>query len=49
MTGFELLSGFIEHLQVVTTNKHNTISGFHTLQITPAHATVFNLLLDVSW
>jgi hypothetical protein len=37
--GSGLEMGFIYHLQVVTTNKYNTIGEFHTLSITPAHAT----------
>jgi hypothetical protein len=36
--GFGLDIGFIDHLQVVTTNNYNTIADFHTLQITRAHA-----------
>jgi hypothetical protein len=33
--------GFIDHLQVVTTNNYNNIGNFHTLQITTAHAKSF--------
>jgi hypothetical protein len=43
--------GFIDHLQIVTTNNYNTISDFHTLQITTAHAKFFQPAvssLDVS-
>jgi hypothetical protein len=29
-TGFGLAIGFIDHLQVVTTNKYNTVTDFHT-------------------
>jgi hypothetical protein len=32
--GVGLDIGFIDHLQVVTTNNHNIIANFHTLQIT---------------
>jgi hypothetical protein len=28
--GFGLVIGFINHLQVVTTNKYNTVTDFHT-------------------
>jgi hypothetical protein len=31
--GFELVTRFIDHLQVVTTNNYNTIADFHILQI----------------
>jgi hypothetical protein len=34
---FGLEIGFIDHLRVVTTNNYNTISNFHTSQITTAH------------
>jgi hypothetical protein len=36
-TGF-LIFGFIEHLQVVTTNKYNIVADLHTLQITTAQS-----------
>jgi hypothetical protein len=39
--GFVLDIGFINHLQVVTTNNYITIANFHTLQITRAHAKSF--------
>jgi hypothetical protein len=32
---------FIDHLQVVTTNNYNTITDFHTLQITTVYAKSF--------
>jgi hypothetical protein len=32
--GFRLGIGFIDNLQVVTTNNYNIIADFHTLQIT---------------
>jgi hypothetical protein len=35
---FGLKIGFVDHLQVVTTNNYNTNPNFHTLQITTAHA-----------
>jgi hypothetical protein len=30
--------GFLDHLEVVTTNNYNTMADFHTLQISTAHA-----------
>jgi hypothetical protein len=39
--GFGLEFGFIDHLQVVTTNNYNTIANFHTLQITTQHVKSF--------
>jgi hypothetical protein len=33
--------GFIDYLQVVTTNNYNTIVYFHTLQISTVHAKSF--------
>jgi hypothetical protein len=33
--------GFIDHLQVLSTNKYNTIADFYILQITRAHNVVF--------
>jgi hypothetical protein len=35
------MTGFIDHLQVVTTNNCNTIATFHILEITTAHAKYF--------
>jgi hypothetical protein len=32
-TGFGLVNGFTDHLQVVTTNNYNTTAELHTLQI----------------
>jgi hypothetical protein len=32
--GYGLVTQFIDHLQVVTTNNYNTIADFLTLQIT---------------
>jgi hypothetical protein len=32
--GFGLVTQFIDHLQVVTTNNYNTTTDFHTLQTT---------------
>jgi hypothetical protein len=34
--GFRLVIGFIEHLQIVTTNNCSTIANSHTLQFTAA-------------
>jgi hypothetical protein len=39
--GFGLDIGFIDHLQVVTTNNYDIVADFHTLQITTAHAKSF--------
>jgi hypothetical protein len=33
---FELVTGFIEHLQIVTTNNYSAIANSHTLQFTTA-------------
>jgi hypothetical protein len=30
--GFGLVSGFIDHLKVVTANNYNTITDFHTMK-----------------
>jgi hypothetical protein len=30
--------GFIDHIQIVTTSSYNTITNFHNLQLTTAHA-----------
>jgi hypothetical protein len=42
--GFGLDIGFIDHLQVVTTNNYNITTDFHTLPITPAHTKSFTSL-----
>jgi hypothetical protein len=50
--GFRLDTGFMDHLQVVTTNNCNTIANFYTLQITTAHAKPFQSAASspvVSW
>jgi hypothetical protein len=39
--GFGFESGFIDHLQVVTTGNYNTVANFHTLHITTARAKSF--------
>jgi hypothetical protein len=36
--GFELATGFTDHLQIVTTSNYYIISNRHTSQITKAHA-----------
>jgi hypothetical protein len=36
--GFELETGFVDHLQIVTTSNCSVIADLHTLQITAAHA-----------
>jgi hypothetical protein len=35
---FELITGFIDHLQLVTTNHYKTFSSLHALKIIVAHA-----------
>jgi hypothetical protein len=32
--GFGLDIGFIDHLQIITTNNYNIIANFHTLPVT---------------
>jgi hypothetical protein len=46
--GVGLVIGFIEHLQNVTTNKHDSLTELHTLKIavTTAHVKFF---LAVAW
>jgi hypothetical protein len=39
--GFELDTGFVDHLQVVTTNNYSTVANSHTLLTTTAHAKFF--------
>jgi hypothetical protein len=41
--GLGLGIGFIDQLQVVTTNNYNTIANFHFIQIITAHAEFFSL------
>jgi hypothetical protein len=41
--GVWIETGFIGHLQVVTTNNYNTIANLHTLQITVAYRLVFSV------
>jgi hypothetical protein len=38
---FGLVIGFIDHLQVLITNNNNTVTDFHTLQITAANSKPF--------
>jgi hypothetical protein len=50
--GFGLVTGFIEHLQIVTTSNYNAIANSHTLQLTTArtkssHSAVFSPV--VAW
>jgi hypothetical protein len=35
--GFALVTGFIEHLQIVTTRNHSGITNSHTLQFATAY------------
>jgi hypothetical protein len=35
--GFKLLTGFIEHLLLITTNSYNALYNQHTLKTTVAH------------
>jgi hypothetical protein len=37
-TGFEWMTRFIDHLQIVATSNDGAIASLHTLQITGAHA-----------
>jgi hypothetical protein len=40
--GFGLVTGFIDHLQAVTTNNYNTVTDLHNLQ--SLHTNLFPLL-----
>jgi hypothetical protein len=40
-TGFGLVIGFIDHLQIITTSIYNTFTNFHTLQIAAAQSFQF--------
>jgi hypothetical protein len=40
-TGFSLETGFIDHLQMITTSNYTTITNCHTLQITTVHTKSF--------
>jgi hypothetical protein len=40
-TGFGLVIGFINHIQVVTTNKYNTVPDLHHLQTTATYTLGF--------
>jgi hypothetical protein len=37
-TGFGLVTGFTDHLQIVTTSNYSAIDNFHPLQTATAHA-----------
>jgi hypothetical protein len=41
-TGFGLVTGIVEHLQIVTTNTCNRCTNSHNLQFTRAHTEVFS-------
>jgi hypothetical protein len=48
--GFGLETGFIDPLQDVTASNYNTVTNFHTLQITAAHAKPFqSAVTSQSW
>jgi hypothetical protein len=50
-TGFELVIGFIKHLQNVTTNKYDSLTELHTPKttVTTAHITSSQSSLAVAW
>jgi hypothetical protein len=45
-TGFGLVTGFIDHLEVVTTNNYNTIARLHTTNhVTLSLLSLFSLVI----
>jgi hypothetical protein len=51
-TGFGLVIGFTEHLQIVTTSTYNAIANSYTLQITTAPTKSFQSAVSsavVAW
>jgi hypothetical protein len=49
--GFVLVIGFIDHLQIVTTNDYNSLAGLRILKITATAAYIKSSMssLVVSW